>query len=220
MSIIDINYMTEKRKEKMKAVLKQRLAKLTVVLDNIFDEHNISAVLRSCEAFGVQDVHVIESTEEFNVNIDISQKAEKWLTIHKWTDFKSCKTYLKKNGFVTYATCFAQSAISVDCIPLEKSIALVFGNEHRGINKRIIDDCDKKVIIPMVGFVESLNISVAAAVAISHLSTKLRKNDNENVFIDEKRKNVLYNEWVEWQLKSKSEKWKAKNGKHNSSLSN
>lgn len=211
--------MTEKRKNKMKAVLNQRLAKLTVVLDNIFDEHNISAVLRSCEAFGVQDVHVIESTEDFNVNIDISQKAEKWLTIHIWNDFKSCKEFLKNNGFVTYATCFSQSAIFVDDIPLENSIALVFGNEHRGVDKNIIDQCDKKVIIPMFGFVESLNISVAAAVAISHLSNKLRKTENKNVFLDEERKNGLYDEWVEWQLKSKTEKWQIKNVRQASRLS-
>ena len=157
--------------------------------------------MRSCEAFGVQDVHVIESTEDFNVNIDISQKAEKWLTIHKWKKFKNCKKYLKSNGFVTYATCFCQSAINVDDIPLEKPIAIVFGNENRGVDKNIIVECDKKVMIPMHGFVQSLNISVAAAVALSHLSTKLRKTKNKDIFLSKERKENFFDEWIKRQVK-------------------
>ena len=180
----------------MNAVLDQRLDKLTIVLDDIHDPHNISAVLRSCEAFGIQDVHIIETTEKFVVNREITNKCEKWLTIHFWKDFKNCADFLKQENFAIYSTCFAEDALPINEIPINSPIAIVVGNEHRGVQNEITGLCDGKVIIPMYGFVQSLNVSVASAVALSTLSFKLRNNTDDSIFISGKRKNKIRTKWI------------------------
>ncbi len=187
---------TDERLAKMNSVLDKRLNKLTIILDNVFDRHNISAVLRSCEAFGIQDVHIIETTEKFVVNREISHRCEKWLSLHIWKDFKKCADFLKKNGFTIYSTCFADDAVSIHDISIDSPIAIVVGNEHRGVDSEITELCDGKVIIPMHGFVQSLNVSVASAVALAALSFKLRSNADESTFITDGRKNELRNKWL------------------------
>ena len=187
---------TDKRLAKMHSVLDNRLCKLTIVLDNVFDPHNISAVLRSCEAFGVQDVHIIETTEKFIVNREISHKCEKWLSLHIWKSFADCASFLKQKGFSLYSTCFADDAVSIHDIPIGSPIAIVVGNEHRGVDNEITDLCDGKVIIPMHGFVQSLNVSVASAVVLAALSLKLRNNPDESTFISDEYKNKLCEKWL------------------------
>ena len=186
---------TDKRLAKMNAVLNQRLNKLTIVLDNVHDPHNISAVLRSCEAFGVQDVHIIETTEKFVVNREITHKCEKWLTLHFWKNFENCADFLKQKNFAVYSTCFAEDALTIHEIPIDSPIAIVVGNEHRGVQNEITDLCDGKVIIPMYGFVQSLNVSVASAIALATLSFKLRNSSDNSIFISDKRKNELCTKW-------------------------
>ena len=187
---------TDKRLAKMNKVLDQRLNKLTIVLDNVFDPHNISAVLRSCEAFGIQDVHIIETIEKFKVNQEVSHKCEKWLSLHIWKDFKQCADFLKQKKFKLYSTCFADDAVSIHNIPINNPIAIVVGNEHRGVDSEITNLCDGKVIIPMHGFVQSLNVSVASAVALAALSLKLRNSTDESTFITDEYKNELRNKWL------------------------
>ncbi len=187
---------TDKRLAKMIEVLNQRLNKLTIVLDDVHDPHNISAVLRSCEAFGIQDVHIIETTEKFVVNREITNKCEKWLTIHIWKNFKNCADFLKEKNFAIYSTCFAEDALPINEIPIDSSIAIVVGNEHRGVQNEITDLCDGKVIIPMYGFVQSLNVSVASAIVLSTLSFKLRNNTDDSIFISNTRKNELRTKWI------------------------
>lgn len=187
---------TDKRLAKMNDVLDKRLGKLTIVLDNVFDRHNISAVLRSCDAFGIQDIHIIETTEEFVVNREISHRCEKWLSIHIWNNFARCADFLKQNGFTIYSTCFADDAVPIDKIPIDTPIAIVVGNEHRGVENQITKLCDGKVIIPMCGFVQSLNVSVASAIALSTLSFKMRSNADDSTFISDERKNNLRTKWL------------------------
>ena len=187
---------SDKRLAKINGVLNQRLNKLTIILDNVYDPHNISAVLRSCEAFGIQDVHIIETTEKFVVNKEITHKCEKWLTLHIWKDFKSCADFLKQKNFAIYSTCFAEDALPINEISIDSPIAIVVGNEHRGVQNKITDLCDGKVIIPMYGFVQSLNVSVASAIALATLSFKLRNNTDDSTFISSKRKNELRTKWL------------------------
>jgi len=187
---------TKKRLEKMNDVLDARIAKLTIVLDNVFDPHNISAVLRSCDAFGIQDVHIIETTEKFKVNKEVSHKCEKWLSLHFWKDFESCAKFLKQNNFKIFSTCFARDAIPIGKIPLDSPVAVVMGNEHRGVDPNFTNLCDAKVIIPMFGFVQSLNVSVASAVTLAFLSDKMRKASGENTFLPQTRKKELITKWL------------------------
>ncbi len=198
-----IDFISEERTQRMKNVLSQRLKALTIVLDDVFDPHNISAVLRSCDAFGVQDIHVLEIHETFRPNSAISHKCEKWLNIQRWNDYNACLSTLSSKGFLTCATCFAPDAIPLHDIPLEKPIALVFGNEHRGVSTEMRDLCDCNVIIPMYGFVESLNISVAAAVALSTLSYALRTRNDASIYFSPAEQAELYAEWVEMHKKAK-----------------
>lgn len=198
-----INFISEERQERMKQVLSQRLRALTIVLDDVFDPHNISAVLRSCDAFGIQDVHVLEISETFSVNSAISHKCEKWLSIHRWNSYETCLSELKEKGFRTCATCFSPDAIPLHDVPLDKPVALVFGNEHRGVSSDTLTHCDCNVIIPMFGFVESLNISVAAAVAMSALSQAIRARDDMSAYLTEKEQSALYAEWIEMHRKVK-----------------
>jgi len=187
---------SQKRLDKMKRVLDCRLNKLTIVLDNVFDPHNISAVLRSCDAFGIQNVHIIETTEKFKVNKEISHKCEKWLTLHIWKSFNECANFLKKNNYKIYSTCFAEDAIPIDNIPLNSPVAIVMGNEHRGVDDNITNLCDGKIIIPMFGFVQSLNVSVASAITLAFLSSKMRATIDDSTFLPEVERNKLLTKWL------------------------
>ena len=201
MSTLDLeSLLTPARTTKMKAVLSQRIAWLTIVLDDVFDPHNISAVLRSCEAFGIQDVHVIESVEIFVTNPEVSHGTEKWLTIHHWPDYESCFTYLRSQYFVIYSTGFSDTALSLFDVPVTKPLAIVFGNEKRGVDCVLKDRCDGEIMIPMSGFVQSLNISVAAAVTIATLGQSIHTHIGEQALLPSERRNRIYTEWLERQV--------------------
>jgi tRNA (guanosine-2'-O-)-methyltransferase len=187
---------TPARLHKMRGVLAQRLARVTIVLDNVHDPHNLSAVLRSCDAFGIQDVHVIESVERFVVNRAVSQGVEKWLTIHRWPSPAACRAYLRRRRFRLYRTAMIADAMPVHALPLNQNIALVFGNEHRGVALETAQRCDGAVTIPMCGFVESLNVSVAAAVALATVSRAVRERSGNKAGLPARRQRELLRAWL------------------------
>lgn len=189
--------LTPARVQRMRSVLDQRHTWLTIVLDNVFDPHNISAVLRSCDAFGVQDVHVIETTETFSVNREIAQGAEKWLTIHRWAAFAPCRAYLRRRGFRLFATTLSPRAVPIGAVPLERPVALVFGNEHRGVMPEVIAACDGEVIIPMYGFVQSLNVSVAAAISLATIGARLRTERPSTIGLKGAARRAVYHAWLQ-----------------------
>ena len=192
--------LTSQRTAKMKAVLARRLSWLTVVLDNVYDRHNISAVLRSCEAFGVQDIHVIESIEPFQTNREISHGTEKWLSIHRWPDYAGCLEQLRAQLFTVYATGFSESAVSLFTVPVTQPLAIVFGNEHSGVSAELKHSCDGEIMIPMCGFVESLNISVAAAVAVAVLRQSIQKQVGDQALLPAARREQIYSAWLQRQV--------------------
>jgi tRNA (guanosine-2'-O-)-methyltransferase len=183
----------------MQAVIAQRLAALTLVLDNVFDPHNLSAVLRSCDAFGVHDIHVIETYESFEVNRKVSQGVERWLELHRWSSYTDCFARLRDEGFAILCTSMRPGATSVHDVSLEQPLAIVFGNEHRGVSEDAAGMCDGALTIPMAGFVESLNVSVAVAVAIATLTARLRSSGDPGVFLSLERQQAVYNHWIERQ---------------------
>jgi tRNA (guanosine-2'-O-)-methyltransferase len=188
---------TPARLQKMRAVLARRLAGVTLVLDNVHDPHNISAVLRSCDAFGIQDVHVIESVERFVVNRAVSHGVEKWLSVHRWPSAAACRVYLRRRRFRLFRTAMTGDAIPVQAVPLDRPLALVFGNEHRGVAPDIARWCDGAVTIPMSGFVESLNVSVAAAVALATVTHALRARGEAVALLPARRQRVLLRTWLD-----------------------
>jgi len=196
-------HLTPHRIAGMRAVLARRLSWLAVVLDNLHDRHNVSAVLRSCDAFGVQEVHVIEATEPFKVNPLVSQGVERWLTIKRWPGFAACCSHLRRRGFALYATALGSDACSVHDLPLDRKIAVVFGNEHRGVGADLIARCDGNVLVPMHGFTQSLNVSVAAAVTIAVLSEKLRATGGPGVLLSPRARTQVYAAWLQAQTEKR-----------------
>ena len=160
--------MTPERTDRLETVLSKRQPDLTVVLENVFDPHNISAVMRTCDAVGIQEIfilnHKIPPHRKWGAKS--SSSAAKWLTIHQFTDATSCFNAVRKNYSKIYTTHLSTDAVSLHALNLTQSVALVFGNEHSGVSDEIIAMADGNFIIPQVGIIKSLNISVACAVSV------------------------------------------------------
>lgn len=160
--------LTEERRQKITRVANQRNFNVTVVLENIYDRGNISAVMRSQEAFGFGCVDIIEGLERFKNANRVSSGAEKWLRIRKWNQTSDCVKTLKSEGYQICVTSLEASK-PMDEIDWTRPTALVLGNEKEGVSKELLEQADERFIIPMVGFVQSFNISVAGAVSLYHI---------------------------------------------------
>ena len=160
--------MTPERTERLNNVLAKRQPGLTIVLENVSDPHNISAVMRTCDAVGVQDIYILNTKIGLHEmwSAKASSSAAKWLTVHQFTDAVTCFAELRKNFSRIYTTHLSTDAVDLYEINLTESVALVFGNEHSGVSGDIIKMADGNFIIPQVGIIKSLNISVACAVSL------------------------------------------------------
>ena len=160
--------MTPERSDRLTKVLNKRQPDLTVVLENVFDPHNISAVMRTCDAVGIQDIYILNHKipPHRKWSEKTSSSAAKWLTIHQFTDAEECFAALRKNYKKIYTTHLSSDAVSLHELNLVEPVALIFGNEHSGVSEEIIAMADGNFIIPQVGIIKSLNISVACAVSL------------------------------------------------------
>lgn len=175
-----MEFVTERRKARFEDIIRHRTRYLTIVLEDIFQPHNASAVLRSCDCFGIQDVHIIENSNKYEVNPDVALGSSKWLTLHKHNQFenntRNCLESLRYRGYRIVATTPHRDGCMIDELPLDQKTALVFGTELEGLTPLALEMSDAFVKIPMYGFTESFNISVSAALCLYHLSEKLRKS--------------------------------------------
>lgn len=160
--------MTPERKDRLSTVLSHRQPDLTVVLENVFDPHNISAVMRTCDAVGVQDVHILNTRipRHKKWGAKSSSSAAKWLTVHSHESAKDCFTILRQRYSTILTTHLSSDAVSLYDIDFSQPVALVFGNEHNGVSDDIRALADGNFVIPQVGIIRSLNISVACAVSL------------------------------------------------------
>jgi tRNA (guanosine-2'-O-)-methyltransferase len=160
--------MTPERKERIIQVLNRRQQGLTVVLENVFDPHNISAVMRTCDAVGIQELYVLNTRipPHKRWGAKSSSSAANWLTVHQHVDAAACFAELRRHYDRILATHLGQDSVSLYDLDLTARIALVFGNEHSGVSEEIRTYCDGNFIIPQVGMIRSLNISVACAVSL------------------------------------------------------
>lgn len=160
--------MTPERYKRLTSVLNKRQPDLTVVLENVFDPHNISAVMRTCDAVGIQDVYILNNRipPHKKWGYRSSSTANEWLTIHQFTDVNECFDTLRKQYSKIYATHFTDNAITLHELNLTEPVAFVFGNERDGVSEQIANLVDGDFIIPQVGIIKSLNISVACAVTL------------------------------------------------------
>lgn len=176
-----LSFITDNKQTKFDQVIRNRTRYLTIVLEDIYQPHNASAVLRSCDCFGIQDVHIIENSNRYQVNPDVALGSSKWLSLQKYNssdhNTEACLQSLKMKGYRIVATSPHESGYSIDKMPLDKKTALVFGTEMRGLSEIALKMSDNFVTIPMYGFTESFNISVSAALCLYQLSEKLRHSE-------------------------------------------
>lgn len=160
--------MTPRRKERITHVLNRRQPDLTVVMENVNDPHNISAVMRTCDSVGIQELYVLNTRIQRHPKFGkkSSSSAAGWLTIHQFEDTEECIAAIRKKYSKIYATHLGTESVSLYDLSLAESVALVFGNEHSGVTDECLAHCDGNFIIPQVGMVQSLNISVACAVTL------------------------------------------------------
>lgn len=177
-------FATEDRWERINTVIDKRTRYISVILEDIYQPHNASAVLRSCDCFGIQDVHIVENKNEFSPNQGITIGADKWISLHSYNkpgknNTKHCYRQLKKQGYKIIATTPHEDDVTIDEVSLDQKMALVFGAELTGLSDHALEYADGYAKIPMVGFSESFNISVSAALCLYDLSTRLRKSRDD-----------------------------------------
>ena len=197
---IDINkltqFITPERLNKINIVLHERTRYLTIIMENLYDPHNTSAVIRSCEAYGLQDFHIIELENKFQLSRRVSQGSHNWVNLYKYQSSKTAITHLQKKGYKIYFADPREEYPNLDELDLSSPTALVFGQEKQGITEETKKFADGAFRIPMYGFVESFNVSVTCAIAISHLSYRLRKNPPENFHLSTEEKDLLFHYWL------------------------
>jgi len=171
------NILTDNRKEKFLKVLQNRTNHFTVAIEDVFQMHNASAVMRSCEVFGIQELNVIEQRYGKSIDKEIAMGAQKWVDINSFDTVSACITDLRDKGYQIIATTPHENDCLLEDFDISKPSALFFGTERDGLSDEILQQADGFLKIPMVGFTESLNISVSAAIILQDLSTRLRNSN-------------------------------------------
>lgn len=200
-------YITDHKKKVMEDVLSKRTRFFTVVLEDIFKPHNASAVLRTCDCFGIQDVHVIEKTKEYKINPFVTRGASQWVDLKKYfnpdgSGVKDCFSHLRKNGYKIYATSPEANSKTIEEINPNEKLALVFGNEHEGVSEEVIQNADALVHIPMLGFTESFNISVAASIFLHHLIQHADSKNLAGFYLNDTEQEELRLQWYKSVVKN------------------
>jgi tRNA (guanosine-2'-O-)-methyltransferase len=197
--------LTSERIALFEKVIEQRTNHLTVISEDIFQEHNASAIVRTCDSFGVQTLHLIETRNKYQVHEGIARGSNQWVTLeHHYTEHQSVKSIInsiKSRGYKIVAT--SPHAIEYDIfnVPIEQPLALVFGAEKKGITQQVMDEADYLVRIPMYGFAESLNVSVSVAVILNELRNRLSKSNIDWKLSEKERLDTLLS-WCRKHIKS------------------
>ncbi|MEC4113587.1 TrmH family RNA methyltransferase [Myroides pelagicus] len=192
------SFLTESRVERFKGVLENRTKHITIVAEDVYQLHNTSAVMRSCEVFGIQDLCVIEQKFGKRIDKEIALGAEKWVDIHRYNSVQSSIDDLKAKGYQIVATTPHVEANHLEDFDIAKPSAVFFGTEKTGLSPEIIEQADAYIKIPMVGFTESLNISVSAAIIIQNLTTRIRQSSLDWQLTPEQ----LIEKRIDWARKS------------------
>jgi len=193
-------FVTSRRLETINRVLDKRTRYLSVVLEDLYQPHNASAVLRSCDGFGIQDMHIIENENRFRPAKGVTIGSDQWITQHKYNiegknNTERCYQRLRDKGYRIIATTPHEEDVTIDELPLEQKTALVFGSELTGLTDYAMDHADGYARIAMEGFSESFNISVSAALCLYELSTRMRRQQNK-WSLTETEKMDLRLEWL------------------------
>jgi len=169
-------FITENRKEGFLRVLQNRTKHFTIAMEDIFQLHNTSAVMRSCEVFGIQELNVIEQKFGKRIDTEIAMGAQKWVDVFRYNSVQSCMDEMRAKGYQIIATTPHDESCLLHEFDISKPAALFFGTERDGLSQEVLDQADGFLKIPMVGYTESLNISVSAAIIIQDITTRLRQS--------------------------------------------
>ncbi len=181
---------------KIERALRNRLGAVRVVVENLHHAHNLSAVLRTCEALGVQHVHVVDEAEHCKLSRRITMGAHKWLTVHRHARFDTCAEELRQRGFRLYAAMLDPGALPLEEIPVDRPVAVVLGNEKEGVSRRTRELCDGAYFIPMYGFVQSYNVSVAAAISLYSLTRRVRRERPDGGLLSPEERAEVLRSWM------------------------
>ena len=192
------HFITEERKERFLQVISARTNHFTVAMEDVFQMHNTSAVVRTCEVFGVQQAHSIEGRFGKRLDAKIAMGAQKWVDVFRYNDTQSCIDALRVQGYQIVATTPHKDAYFLNDFDISKKSAFFFGTEKEGLSQQVLSQADTYLKIPMVGFTESLNISVAVSIVLQQLTDKLRHSQVAWQLTDEERLSTLIN----WTKKS------------------
>ncbi|ALM07349.1 rRNA methyltransferase [Sediminicola sp. YIK13] len=194
-------FITPERKAKFIKILEQRTNYLTVAVEDVYQMHNTSAVVRSCDIFGVQGVHLIGSRYGQSLDSEIAMGAQKWVDVHRYNNTKDCLSILKNKGYKIIATTPHNDSCFLDEFTLTGKTALFFGTERDGLSEEVMKNADGFLKIPMVGFTESLNISVSAAIILQQLTSNLRNGELPWQLTEEEKMEKML-DWTKKSIKS------------------
>jgi len=173
------DFITQERRDKFIRVLKDRTRHFTVAIEDIFQLHNTSAVLRTCEIFGLQELNVIEAKYGKTIDKEIAMGAQKWVDVTRYGSTQDCIDRLKAKGYRIIATSPHDDSSLLEDFDISQPCALFFGTERLGLSEEVLKQADGFLKIPMVGFTESINVSSSAAIIVQDLTNRLRKSDVE-----------------------------------------
>ncbi|MGC1205102.1 MAG: RNA methyltransferase [Flavobacteriaceae bacterium] len=194
-------FLTDSRREKFTKVIQQRTKHFTVATEDVYQLHNTSAVIRSCDVFGIQEVSIVEERNSKRIDREIAMGAQKWVDLNRYQTVKGCIDDLKQKGYQIVATTPHTNDTLLHEFDVTKKSCFFFGRETEGVSKEVLNAADCYLKIPMVGFTESLNISVSAAIILQHVTTKL-KQTNINWELTEEEKLEKRLDWVKKTIKS------------------
>ena len=199
-----LSFLTDRRKNLFDEVISKRTRHFTVATEDVYQLHNTSAVMRSCDVFGIQDLHVIEEKVTKKIDREIAMGAQKWVNINRYLSTKECIDNLKENGYQIIATTPHNNSTELKEFDISKKSAFFFGKEKEGLSDIVLEAADGYLKIPMYGFTESLNISVSAAIILQTLITKVK--DSDVVWeLSELEKNEIKLQWAKMSIKSSTE---------------
>ncbi len=195
--------LTRERSMRLTAVASMRTRWITIVLDDLYHPHNLSAIIRSAEAFGIQDVHIIQVTNSFKPSQGISLGAQQWVNIIRHDSIEDCISYLRGQGYLLLGAdpphddhLLDEDTLVVEEIPLDHKVALAFGREKDGLHSELREACDRLFHIPMVGFTESFNVSVSVGICLYELRRRLGRLDPEIWMISKEEQIELIDDWA------------------------
>lgn len=193
-------FVTAERQAKIERILSQRTRHLTVMVEDFHLSQNASAVLRTAEGLGIQDIHIVENENSFKLNRDVTRGSNKWLTLHQYnqagrSNTADCFEVLRQRGYKLAATCPHEAAFEPEDLPLDKPVALLMGSEHAGLSDYALEYADYAVKIPMTGFLESFNVSVSAAVCLYVLTRRLKQQQDIPWPLSDEEKTHLRLNW-------------------------